>query len=124
MAVMAGVERFANKGMGSNLVTYLTGVVGMSTAAAAKSVVTWTGVSFMLPLLSSILTDSYWDRYSTLAASSLLYVLVSPPAVSCQSLSSATAIFDAGRRSLRDSGSWCVQVLFVVWNLTTLVGLF
>ena len=79
MAVMAGVERFANKGMGSNLVTYLTGVVGMSTAAAAKSVVTWTGVSFMLPLLSSILTDSYWDRYSTLAASSLLYVLVSPP---------------------------------------------
>ncbi|RLN11404.1 protein NRT1/ PTR FAMILY 5.8 [Panicum miliaceum] len=72
---MAGVERFANKGMGSNLVTYLTGVVGMSTAAAAKSVVTWTGVSFMLPLLSSILTDSYWDRYSTLAASSLLYVL-------------------------------------------------
>ncbi|KAG2605217.1 protein NRT1/ PTR FAMILY 5.8-like [Panicum virgatum] len=74
--VMAGVERFANKGMGSNLVTYLTGVVGMSTAAAAaKSVVTWTGVSFMLPLLSSILTDSYWDRYSTLAASSLLYVL-------------------------------------------------
>ncbi|WVZ81786.1 hypothetical protein U9M48_029128 [Paspalum notatum var. saurae] len=72
--VMAGVERFSNKGMGSNLVTYLTNVVGMSTAAAAKSVVTWNGVSFMLPLLSAILADSYWDRYSTIAASSLLYV--------------------------------------------------
>lgn len=73
--VMAGVERFSNKGMGSNLVTYLTNVVGMSTAAAAKSVVTWNGVSFMLPLVSAILADSYWDRYSTIAASSLLYVL-------------------------------------------------
>nr|CAB3470163.1 unnamed protein product [Digitaria exilis] len=73
--VMAGVERFANKGVGSNLVTYLTGVVGMSTAAAAKSVITWNGVSFMLPLVSAILADSYWDRYSTIAVSSLLYVL-------------------------------------------------
>ncbi|XP_066377945.1 protein NRT1/ PTR FAMILY 5.8-like isoform X2 [Miscanthus floridulus] len=71
---MAGVERFANKGVGSNLVTYLTGVVGMSTAAAAKSVIAWNGVSFMLPLVSAILADSYWDRYCTIAASSLLYV--------------------------------------------------
>ncbi|KAF8670605.1 hypothetical protein HU200_050632 [Digitaria exilis] len=72
---MAGLERFANKGVGSNLVTYLTDVVGMSTAAAAKSVITWNGVSFMLPLASAILADSYWDRYSTIAISSLLYVL-------------------------------------------------
>ncbi|KXG19693.1 protein NRT1/ PTR FAMILY 5.8 isoform X2 [Sorghum bicolor] len=73
---MAGVERFANKGVGSNLVTYLTGVVGMSTAAAAKSVIAWNGVSFMLPLVSAILADSYWDdRYCTIAVSSLLYVL-------------------------------------------------
>lgn len=71
---MAGVERFANKGVGSNLVTYLTGVVGMSTAAAAKSVIAWNGVSFLLPLVSAILADSYWDRYCTIAASSLLYV--------------------------------------------------
>jgi len=78
VAAMAGVERFANKGVGSNLVTYLTGVVGMSTAAAAKSVIAWNGVSFMLPLISAILADSYWDRYCTIAASSLLYVFVSP----------------------------------------------
>ena len=78
VAAMAGVERFANKGVGSNLVTYLTGVVGMSTAAAAKSVIAWNGVSFMLPLVSAILADSYWDRYCTIAASSLLYVFVRP----------------------------------------------
>ncbi|CAN6372210.1 unnamed protein product [Urochloa humidicola] len=72
---MASVERLAYKGVGSNLVSYLTGVVGMSTAAAAESVITWNGVGFMLPLVSAILADTYCDRYSTIAASSLLYVL-------------------------------------------------
>lgn len=57
----------------------LTSVVGMSTAAAAKSVIAWNGVSFMLPLVSAVLADSaHWDRYCTIAASSLLYVLVTP----------------------------------------------
>ncbi|XP_062234297.1 protein NRT1/ PTR FAMILY 5.8-like [Phragmites australis] len=73
--VVASVERFAYKGVSSNLVTYLADVVGMSTSAAAKSVSTWSGVSFMLPLVSAFLADSYWDRYSTITASSLLYVL-------------------------------------------------
>ncbi|XP_062228582.1 protein NRT1/ PTR FAMILY 5.8-like [Phragmites australis] len=73
--VVAGVERFAYKGVASNLVTYLADVVGMSTSAAAKSVSTWSGVNFMLPLASAVLADSFWDRYSTITASSLLYVL-------------------------------------------------
>uniref|UniRef100_A0A0D9WNS3 Major facilitator superfamily (MFS) profile domain-containing protein n=1 Tax=Leersia perrieri TaxID=77586 RepID=A0A0D9WNS3_9ORYZ len=73
--VVASVERFAYKGVASNLVTYLTEVVEMSTSAAAKSVSTWSGVTSMLPLLSAVLADSYWDRYSTITASSLLYVV-------------------------------------------------
>ncbi|KAL5199505.1 hypothetical protein ABZP36_020708 [Zizania latifolia] len=72
---VAGVERFAYKGVASNLVTYLTDVVGMSTSAAAKRVSTWSGVTSMLPLVSAVLADSYWDRYSTITASSLLYVV-------------------------------------------------
>lgn len=73
--VVAGVERFAYKGVACNLVTYLTGVVEMSTSAAAKSVSIWAGVTSMLPLFSAVLADSYcWDRYSTIVASSLLYV--------------------------------------------------
>ncbi|KAF0903213.1 hypothetical protein E2562_025781 [Oryza meyeriana var. granulata] len=67
-------NRFAYKGVASNLVTYLTDVVEMSTSAAAKSVSTWSGVTSMLPLVSAVLADSYWDRYSTITASSLLYV--------------------------------------------------
>ncbi|TVT99287.1 hypothetical protein EJB05_55362 [Eragrostis curvula] len=73
--VVASVERFAYKGVSSNLVTFLTGVVGMSPSAAAKSISAWSGVNFMLPLVSAVLADSYWDRYSTITGSSLLYVL-------------------------------------------------
>ncbi|KAL5987606.1 hypothetical protein ACLOJK_035356 [Asimina triloba] len=73
--VVASVERFSYKGVASNLVTYLTDVVKMSTSAAAKSVNTWCGVTSMLPLAGAFLADSYWDRYSTILASSLLYVV-------------------------------------------------
>nr|TKW41513.1 hypothetical protein SEVIR_1G321400v2 [Setaria viridis] len=65
--VVASVERFVYKGVASNLVTYLTDVVKMSTSSAAKSVNTWNGVTSMLPLASAILADSFWDRYSTIS---------------------------------------------------------
>ncbi|KAG9449328.1 hypothetical protein H6P81_009293 [Aristolochia fimbriata] len=73
--VVASVERFAFKGVVSNLVTYLTDVVKLSTSSAAKNVNTWCGVTYMLPLVGAFLADSYWDRYSTILASSLLYIL-------------------------------------------------
>ncbi|RWR75668.1 protein NRT1/ PTR FAMILY 5.9 [Cinnamomum micranthum f. kanehirae] len=73
--VIAGVERFAYKGVASNLVTYLTDVVGMKTSSAAKTVNSWGGVTSMLPLVGAFLADSYWDQYSTILASSMLYVV-------------------------------------------------
>ncbi|MCL7046085.1 hypothetical protein MKW94_007491 [Papaver nudicaule] len=72
--VVAGVERFAFKGVASNLVTYLTEVLKMSNSTAAKTVNSWAGISFLLPLLGAFLADSYLDRYSTILASSILYV--------------------------------------------------
>ena len=77
VAVVAGVERFVYKGIASNIVTFLTDVVKMSTSSAAKIVSTWNGVTSMLPLASAILADSFWDRYSTITVSSLLYIAVS-----------------------------------------------
>ncbi|KAK1296088.1 putative peptide/nitrate transporter [Acorus calamus] len=74
--VVASVERFAYKGVAANLVTYLTDVAKMSTTSAAKSVNNWCGFTSMLPLLVALLTDSYWDRFSTILVSSLLYVMV------------------------------------------------
>jgi len=76
-AVIAGMERFAFKGVASNLVTYLTDVVNMSNSAAAKTVNSWCGLTSIMPLLVAPLADSLWDHYSTILASSLFYVLVS-----------------------------------------------
>ncbi|CAN0857533.1 Protein NRT1/ PTR FAMILY 5.8 [Linum grandiflorum] len=73
--VIAGVERFAFKGVASNLVTYLTDVVKMSNSSAAKTVNNWIGFTSMLPLLVASLADSYWGRSSTILASCFLYVL-------------------------------------------------
>lgn len=74
LIVIAGMERFAFKGVASNLVTYLTDVVMMSNSAAAKTVNNWCGFTSMLPLLVASLADS-WDRYSTILSSSFLYVV-------------------------------------------------
>ncbi|CAH8334465.1 unnamed protein product [Eruca vesicaria subsp. sativa] len=73
LIVIAGMERYAFKGVASNLVTYLTDVVKMSNSRAAKTVNTWAGFTSMLPLFSAPLADAYWDRFFTILASSSVY---------------------------------------------------
>ncbi|GFP95209.1 protein nrt1/ ptr family 5.8 [Phtheirospermum japonicum] len=73
LIIISGMERFAFKGVASNLVTYLTDVMTMSNSSAAKFVNSWVGFTSMLPLIVATLADSYWDRYTTILASSVLY---------------------------------------------------
>ncbi|KAK3183497.1 hypothetical protein Dsin_030783 [Dipteronia sinensis] len=75
LIVIAGKERFAFKGVASNLVTYLTDVVKMSNSSAAKTVNNWCGFTSIMPLLLATLADSYWDRYSTIISFSFIYVM-------------------------------------------------
>ncbi|XP_057506124.1 protein NRT1/ PTR FAMILY 5.9-like [Actinidia eriantha] len=75
LIVIAGMERFAFKGVASNLVTYLTDVVKMSNSSAAKTVNRWCGFTSLMPLLVAPLADSYLDQYTTILVSSFLYVL-------------------------------------------------
>ncbi|XP_028767768.1 protein NRT1/ PTR FAMILY 5.10-like [Neltuma alba] len=68
-------ERIAYYGVGSNLITFLTGPLQQSTATAAKNVNIWQGTASLLPLLGAFIADSYVGRYLTIIGASVVYIL-------------------------------------------------
>ncbi|XP_071733330.1 protein NRT1/ PTR FAMILY 5.10-like [Rutidosis leptorrhynchoides] len=68
-------ERFAYYGVSSNLITYLTVSLGLSTATAAENVNMWVGTAALLPLLGGFIADAYLGRYLTIIYASVLYIM-------------------------------------------------
>ncbi|XP_038709818.1 protein NRT1/ PTR FAMILY 5.10-like [Tripterygium wilfordii] len=68
-------ERFAYYGVSSNLITYLTGSLGESTATAAAGVNLWSGIASLLPLLGGLVADSFLGPYRTIVTATIVYLL-------------------------------------------------
>ena len=67
---------FASYGVSANLITYLTGPLGHSTAAAATAVNAWSGTAALMPLLGAFVADSWLGRYRSITLACSLYVVV------------------------------------------------
>ncbi|TVU36150.1 hypothetical protein EJB05_18067, partial [Eragrostis curvula] len=69
------LERVGFVGVQGNLIMYLTGPLGMSTAAAAASVNAWIGTVQVLPLVGALAADSRLGRYGAVLTAGVLYLL-------------------------------------------------
>ncbi|VAH39497.1 unnamed protein product [Triticum turgidum subsp. durum] len=75
-AVVEMASSFGYFGVSANLITYLTGPLGHSNAAAAAAVNAWSGTACLMPLLGAFVADSWLGRYRSIIVACTLYVLV------------------------------------------------
>uniref|UniRef100_A0A0E0JRM0 Uncharacterized protein n=1 Tax=Oryza punctata TaxID=4537 RepID=A0A0E0JRM0_ORYPU len=69
------LERIGFNGVQGNLVMYLTGPMGMSTAAAAAGANAWGGTVLVLTLVGALAADSRLGRYRAIVAAGVLHLL-------------------------------------------------
>ncbi|GAA0160569.1 hypothetical protein Leryth_014537 [Lithospermum erythrorhizon] len=68
-------ERLSYFGIGTSLIIYLTKVIHQDLKIAAKNVNYWIGVTTLMPLVGGFLADAYLGRFSTVLASSIIYLM-------------------------------------------------
>lgn len=94
-------ERLAYYGLATNLVTYLTKVMGMPSAEAAAAVSAWSGVTYVTPILGAWIADSFWGRYLTILVFCGIYLVGLGLLVICSAVPGLTppagTLADAGQ---------------------------
>uniref|UniRef100_A0A7R9VQN8 Uncharacterized protein n=1 Tax=Chlamydomonas euryale TaxID=1486919 RepID=A0A7R9VQN8_9CHLO len=68
-------ERLAYYGLATNLVTYITVVIGGDAGFAAVMVAIFEGACYTTPLLGAVCADSMWGRYKTILVFSFVYLV-------------------------------------------------
>ncbi|GIL61727.1 hypothetical protein Vafri_16126 [Volvox africanus] len=68
-------ERLAYYGLATNLVMYITTVMGGDPADAAIQVSVFEGTCYLTPLIGAYLADSRWGRYKTIHIFSSIYLV-------------------------------------------------
>ncbi|KAK9791573.1 hypothetical protein WJX73_008951 [Symbiochloris irregularis] len=68
-------ERLAYYGLSTNLVIYLTRVMGEEPADAAIQQMLFEGTCYLTPIWGALLADSSWGRYKTILVFSIIYLL-------------------------------------------------
>ncbi|VAH66494.1 unnamed protein product [Triticum turgidum subsp. durum] len=74
-SIVGFLERIGFNGVEGNLITYLTGPLGMSTAAGAAAANAWSGTVLVLPLVGALAADSRLGRYRAVLLAGALYLL-------------------------------------------------
>ncbi|KAJ9166901.1 hypothetical protein P3X46_021590 [Hevea brasiliensis] len=114
---MEFAERLAHYGIASNLITYLTGPLGQSTATAAENVNAWTRASFLFPLIGAFVADSFLGRYRTIVVSSLICIL----GLGLLTMSATISSFGASNCPSTNTSTACspspFQVVFFFFSL-------
>lgn len=68
-------ERLAFYGLATNMIIYLTDVMGLDAGNAGMQVSLFEGTCYMTPLLGAWLADCYWGRFKTILVFSIIYAL-------------------------------------------------
>ncbi|KAG1666566.1 hypothetical protein FOA52_000533 [Chlamydomonas sp. UWO 241] len=103
-------ERLAFYGLATNLVTYITTMIGGQASTAAIMVSIFIGACYTTPLIGAVLADSVWGRYKTIVVFSCIYLL----GISVLTLSTVVARTAPGEKASWGAYAWLYSGLGLI----------
>lgn len=83
------IGRFQCCRLMSNMVIYMTRIMGYEPAFASVQLMLFEGTCYLTPILGAWLADSAWGRFKTILVFSIIYFLVCSPSC-CRPLAPST----------------------------------